>query len=133
MGEVWCNGSVLHLVALLSSLGLICVHAHMHVSTRSEIGFTQIPSLWCRNPMPSQTCDQASLLCLRPLSAPCLYPVHVQAVHLPGGISLQSFISDGTVFHNPTPQRALQLGPAPNLWGSVSLDNGRVPACPGKH
>ena len=35
----------------------------------------------------------------------CLYPVRVQAVHLPGSPSFQSFISDGVVFQNPTLQK----------------------------
>ena len=83
--------------------------------------------------MPSQTHDQSPLLCLRLPSTPCLYPVCVQAAHLLGSASLQSFISDGAVFQNPTLQRPLQLGPALNFCGRVSLSNGWVLTCPRKH
>ena len=91
---------------------------------------TQLPSLWHRNFAWSLMGDQASLLCLRPLSSPCLYPVHVQGVLLPGSTSLLSFISDGDVFPNPSFQRTLQVGPTLTLWGNVSLSNGQLaPEC----
>ena len=63
---------------------------------------------------------------------PCLYPVHFQAIRPPGGTSLQSFISLGIVFQNPTLQRPLWLGPTPTFWERVSLSNGWMPAFPRK-
>ena len=66
-------------------------------------------------------------------ATPQIYPVHVQAVHLPGGTSLQSFISDDIVFQNPTLQSFLWLGSTPTLWGRVLLSNGLLPACSRKH
>ena len=108
LGGSWCNGSILPQVALLSFLGLISV-ACTCVHRRGGNGFTQLPSLWHGHFVLSLTHDQAPLLCLRPLSTPCLYPVYVQAVCLPGGTSLQSFSSDGVLFQNCTLQRPLQL------------------------
>lgn len=81
----------------------------------------------------SLTCHQAPLLCLRPPSTSHLYPVCVQAIHLPGGTSLQSFISDGVVFQIPNFQRSLWLGPKTTLWGRVLLSGGWVLAYPRKH
>ena len=66
-------------------------------------------------------------------ATPQIYRVHVQAVHLPGGTSLQSFISDDIVFQNPTLQSFLWLGPTPTLRGRVLLSNGLLPACSRKH
>ena len=85
----------------------------MHVCEheRGGNGSTQFPSLWHRNSLPSPTCDQAPLLCLRPLSTPRLYPVPVQAVCLPGSTFFQCFIADGVVFQNPTLRRPLWLRP----------------------
>ena len=52
LGGVLCNGSILHLVVLLSLLGWICGRVHMHacayaeyVHSRVENGLTQLPSL----------------------------------------------------------------------------------------
>ena len=104
----------------------------MHAQERWK-WFPQLPSHWHRNSALSPTRNHAPLLCLRPPSTPCLYPVYVQAVlgQLPGGTSLQSFISGGV--QNPTLQKPLQLGFLPTLWRRVSLSNGWVPACPRKH
>ena len=88
---------------------------------RGGNGFTQLLSLWCRSFGLSLTHNQAPLLCHRLPSTTSLYPVHVQAIRLPVSTSLQSFISDGVVFQNPTLQRLLHLGPVPTLWGRVSL------------
>ena len=90
---------------------------HIHV---------QLPGLWHRNFALSPTCDQAPLLCLRLLYTPHLFPVHVQAVHLPGSTSLQSLISDGFVFQNPTVQRPMAWTCAYSQ-GRDLLTNGRVP------
>ena len=74
--------------------------------------------------------NQEPLLCLRLLSIPHLYPVHVQVISLLGSTSLLSFISDGDVFANPSFQRTLQVGPTLTLWGKVSLSNGQLaPEC----
>ena len=98
----------------------------MGLHGRGEKGFTQLPSLWHRNFELSPTCDQALLFSLRYTSTPCFYPVHAQAVCLPGSTSHQSFISDGVLFQNPT------LGPMPTLWGMVLLSNGWVLVSPRK-
>ena len=42
------------------------------------------------------------LLCFQLPSTPCFYILHDQAVILPGGTSLLSFISDAAVFPNPS-------------------------------
>lgn len=97
-------------MALPSSLSQsVCVCAHV-----MEVKITSPSSLvsGAGPPIPLPTHDQASLLCLRPPSVPCLYPVHVHAVCLPGGTFLQSFISDGAVFQKPTLQRPVLI-----LWG----------------
>ena len=112
----WCKGSIIHQVALLSLLGWVSAMC-MQLCGRGGNGFIQLPSLWHRNFALSPTFDQISLLCLRPPSTPLLHPVRVQAVHLPGSTSLQSFISDGAVLQNPMLLRPLWLGPAPILWG----------------
>ena len=104
-----------------------CTRAHVW-STGN--GFTQLPSLWHRNFSFSGTRDQAPFLCLRPLSAPTIYSVCVQAVRLPGSTSLQSFISAEVVFQHPTLQRPLRVGSTLTPWGRVSPSNGQVPACP---
>ena len=110
----------------------VCVCVCMCMCRRGGNGFTQLPGVWHWNFALSPTHSQAPLLCLRLLSSPGLYPVHVQAVNQPGGTSLWSFISDGAVFQNPSLQRTLWLGPMPTPWGRVSLRSGWVPACPRK-
>ena len=81
----------------------------------------------------SLTCNQPPILCLMPLSIPCLYHVRVQTVHLPSSTSLQNFISHGVVFQNLTLQRPLRLGPMPILWVIDLLSSGWVLTCPRKH
>ena len=50
----------------------------------------------------SRVSNHALVLCLWLLSTPCFYTVGDQAVRLPGGTSLLSFISHSAVFPNPS-------------------------------
>ena len=108
------------------------VWACMCMHVRSENNITQPPSFWHRNSALIPTHKQATIPCLRILSTPHFYTVCVQAVSLPD-TSLPNFISDGTVFPNPSLLRTLWLGPAPTLWERVSLSNGQMQACPREH
>ena len=102
----------------------------MHICGKIENGITQLPSLWYQNSALLPSSNQAPLLCLQLPSTPHFYTVCIQAVSLLGSTSLLNYIADGAVFPNPSLLRALQLGPAPTLWGSVTPSNGWVPACP---
>ena len=90
----------------------------MHV--RGGNGFTQFSSLWHRNFVFSPARNQA-LLSLSQASTHSPPLSCVQGIHLLGGTSLQSFISDGVVFQNPTLQRPLRLGHTPTPWGRGGL------------
>ena len=50
----------------------------------------------------SPTSSRAPVLCLRLPFTACFYTVRDQAVRLPGGTSLPSFISDAVVFPDPS-------------------------------
>ena len=80
--------------------GSVCVHACacVFMCVTGGDGSIQLPCLCHWHFTLSLTCDEAPLLCLRPLFTPNLYPVHVQAVCLPVSTSLKSFISNGVVF-----------------------------------
>lgn len=101
----------------------VCMH------TIGENSFTQFSSLWHSNFMPSQTHDQATLLCLRFPSVPCLYLVYVQAVCMPGLSPSRVLAQMGLGFKAPTLQRPPWLGPALILCGISSQSNGPVSVC----
>ena len=105
-GAAWCNVSVLHLVALFSSLGSISVGGLM-------VQMTSPCSLVARvgSSCPHKHCiNQRSCV-----SSFHMFPVFL----LPGSASLQSLISGMAVSQNPTPQRPPQFGPTVNFWGVV--------------
>ena len=88
---------------------------------------------FCRNFTLSQICDQVPLLCLRPLSTPCLpcpcarYPSI--RWHLPPDFY---FKWDG-VSKAHTSDIPVAWTCVLTLWERVLLSSGQVPACPRKH
>ena len=74
--------------------------------------------------------NSAPVLRLQLPSIPRFYTVRGQAVRLPGGTFLLTFISDAAVFPRPLSFEGLWLCASQTFWGRVSPSNGGVPATP---